>query len=73
MPIAPSAWPSSDVLGVGCVPSRRYDRCTWSTSTLDETGREHGSTRCDRREGAGCTGGPCPPVVDQNGALQPLS
>ena len=62
---------AGNVLGVGCVPSRRSDRCTWSASTYVETGREHGA-RCDRREGE-CTGGPCPPVVDRNGAFQPLS
>eukprot|EP00966_Prymnesium_polylepis_P049350 1142395-Prymnesium_polylepis.1 len=71
MPIAPSAWPSSYAslatsweLGVGCVPYRRYDRCIWSASTLDETGRVKRAW-CQVREG-GCTGGPCPPVVDQN-------
>ena len=62
---------AGNVLGVGCVPSRRYDRCTWSAVGRRETGREHGA-RCDRREGE-CTGGPRPPVVDRNGAFQPLS
>eukprot|EP00966_Prymnesium_polylepis_P150373 3473318-Prymnesium_polylepis.1 len=55
-----------NVRGVGCVPSRRSDRCTWSAVDVPsflpsfpwppcclETGREHGA-RCDRREGE-CT------------------
>eukprot|EP00966_Prymnesium_polylepis_P240220 5555197-Prymnesium_polylepis.1 len=44
---------AGNVLGAGCVPPRRYVRCTWSASTLDKTGREHGA-RCDRpaKEGA---------------------
>eukprot|EP00966_Prymnesium_polylepis_P194532 4509864-Prymnesium_polylepis.1 len=53
-----------NVLGVGCVPYRHGMIDTPGQPRREETGREHG-TRCDQREG-GCTGGPCPPVVDQN-------
>eukprot|EP00966_Prymnesium_polylepis_P213547 4945363-Prymnesium_polylepis.1 len=56
---------AGNVLGVGCLPSRRSDRCTWSAGQRRrDGGREHGA-RCDRHEGK-CTGGPRPPVVDQN-------
>ena len=30
---------AGNVLGVGCVPSRRSDRCTWSGRTLDRDGK----------------------------------
>ena len=30
---------AGSVLGVGCVPSRRSDRCTWSGRTLDRDGK----------------------------------
>jgi hypothetical protein len=39
---------AGNVRGVGCVPSRRSDRCTWSAVDRDGAGREHGA-RCDRR------------------------
>ena len=31
---------AGNVLGVGCVPSRRSDRCTWSGRTLDRDGKK---------------------------------
>eukprot|EP00966_Prymnesium_polylepis_P075130 1742648-Prymnesium_polylepis.1 len=54
---------AGNVLGVGCVTSRRSGRCTWY-----ETGERACGARCDRIEAfeGECTGGPCPPVVDRN-------
>eukprot|EP00966_Prymnesium_polylepis_P088863 2056310-Prymnesium_polylepis.1 len=62
---------AGNVRGVGCVPFRRYDRCTWSGRRDVETGSEYGA-RCDRRERE-CTGGPRPPVADPNDAFKLLS